>query len=188
MMFMGELRHRAAELALIALALAVTWAIQSGRLSNAATESLDYFVRDLVQYSFASTSEETRLAVVDVHEESIQQLGPWPWPRERLAELSRALLDRHGAALVVMDIVFPDPRDPRGDDALKKLGLEGKVVFSEVFDYNLRQEPVLSGQASLGLSPLAFAPPGQSLDVPSATTSTFNKQITAVPKATVFMG
>ena len=188
MMFMGELRHRAAELALIALALTVTWAIQSGRLSNAATESLDYFVRDLVQYSFASTGEETRLAVVDVHEESIQQLGPWPWPRERLADLSRALLDRHGAALVVMDMVFPDPRDPQGDDALKKLGLEGKVVFSEVFDYNFRQEPVLSGQASLGLSPLAFAPSGQSLNIPNATSSHFDKQMSAMPKATGFMG
>ena len=122
--------------------------------------------------------------MVDVHEESIQQLGPWPWPRERLADLSRALLDRHGAALVVMDMVFPYPRDPQGDDALKKLGLEGKVVFSEVFDYNLRQEPVLSGQASLGLSPLAFAPSGQSLNIPNATSSHFYKQMSAMPKAT----
>jgi adenylate cyclase len=187
MMFMGELRRRVSELALIALALATTWGIQSGRLGNAATEAFEYFVRDLVQYSFSSSGEETRIAVVDIHEDSIQKLGPWPWPRERLAELSQTLLNRHGAALVVMDMVFPDPRDAQGDAELKKLGLEGRVVFSEVFDYNLRQEPVLSGQASLGLSPLAFAPLERPFDI-AGPQSNFENRERPHLKASGFMG
>jgi len=153
---MGELRHRLAELVLVGFALALTWGIQSERLRNAATDSFDLFLRDMVQLSFARAGEETRLAIVDIHEESIQQIGAWPWPRQRLADLSNELLNRHSAALVVMDMVFPDPRDPQGDKALQELAAQGRLVFSEVFDYNLRAEPIASGRVSTGLSPLAF--------------------------------
>lgn len=31
---------------------------------------------------------ERRLIIVDIDEQSLQQLGQWPWPRERLAQLS----------------------------------------------------------------------------------------------------
>lgn len=153
---MDAVRHRLVELALVACALTLCWAIQTERVSNAATEAFEFFIRDVSQLVLSDETEELRLAVVDIHEESIRQLGPWPWPRQRLADLSTALLTEHGAALVVLDMVFPDPRDPLGDKALQRLGLEGKLVFSEVFDYNQRQEPIRAGEASSGINPLAL--------------------------------
>ncbi len=153
---MDAVRHRLVELALVACALTLCWAIQTERISNAATEAFEFFIRDVSQLVLSNETEELRLAVVDIHEESIRTLGPWPWPRQRLADLSTALLTEHGAALVVLDMVFPDPRDPQGDKALQRLGLEGKIVFSEVFDYNQRQEPIRTGEASAGINPLAL--------------------------------
>ena len=181
---MGELRHRLAELVLVGFALALTWGIQSERLRNAATDSFDLFLRDMVQLSFARAGEETRLAIVDIHEESIQQIGAWPWPRQRLADLSNELLNRHSAALVVMDMVFPDPRDPQGDKALQELAAQGRLVFSEVFDYNLRAEPIASGRVSTGLSPLAFkqGPLDPNQKMPSVAS------LLEMPRATGVMG
>jgi len=51
---------------------------------------------------------ESRVAVVDIDEESIARLGQWPWPRTELAELNRRLGEA-GAAVVAYDIVFSEP-------------------------------------------------------------------------------
>lgn len=46
------------------------------------------------------------MLVVAIDRESLASLGPWPWPRDRIA----ALLDRlHGAAAIATDILFEGP-------------------------------------------------------------------------------
>lgn len=49
-----------------------------------------------------------RVAVVDIDEKSIEELGQWPWPRTDLAEMT-SRLGQAGAAVVVFDIVFSEP-------------------------------------------------------------------------------
>ncbi len=46
--------------------------------------------------------------VVDIDEVSLQRLGQWPWPRDRLAALVDRLTE-YGAAAVVFDVLFPEP-------------------------------------------------------------------------------
>ena len=46
--------------------------------------------------------------IVDIDEESLKEVGQWPWPRTVLA----ALVDKlaaNGAAAIGLDIVFPEP-------------------------------------------------------------------------------
>ncbi len=50
---------------------------------------------------------QSRVAVVDIDEESIRRLGQWPWPRTDLARLTRRLAAA-GAQAVVFDIVFSE--------------------------------------------------------------------------------
>jgi len=49
----------------------------------------------------------SRVAVVDIDEESIRQSGQWPWPRADLATLTRRLGEA-GAQVVAYDIVFSE--------------------------------------------------------------------------------
>lgn len=46
--------------------------------------------------------------IIDVDDESLRRLGQWPWPRKLFAELIDRL-DSHGAAVIALDIVFPEP-------------------------------------------------------------------------------
>ncbi len=48
------------------------------------------------------------VAVVDIDEASIAELGQWPWPRTTLAQLVDRL-GQAGAATIAFDIVFPEP-------------------------------------------------------------------------------
>ena len=46
--------------------------------------------------------------IVDIDEESLKQVGQWPWPRTMLAELVQKLT-ANGAAAIGFDMVFPEP-------------------------------------------------------------------------------
>lgn len=51
-----------------------------------------------------------KVAVVDIDERSIQQVGRWPWPRKIVSELTDKL-QQAGATVVGFDIVFTQPED-----------------------------------------------------------------------------
>ena len=48
------------------------------------------------------------MRIVDIDEESLKEIGQWPWPRTVLADLVDKLA-ANGAAAIGFDIVFPEP-------------------------------------------------------------------------------
>ncbi|MEX1196397.1 MAG: adenylate/guanylate cyclase domain-containing protein [Pseudohongiellaceae bacterium] len=81
---------------------------------------------------------EQRVTVIAIDEKSIAEIGPWPWSRETLAELSTALREA-GAQQQLYDIVFPETRE--GDAAFAAALQSGNAV--------LAQTPVLGAQQTL---------------------------------------
>lgn len=83
----------------------------------------------------SAESQERRLVVVDIDERSVQELGPWPWPRERVAALLAAL-DAQGASLRVVDILFDGARE--GDAALREALRQGSpAVVAQLFSLQI---------------------------------------------------
>ncbi len=64
---------------------------------------------------FPSNDIEERITIIAIDEQSLSEIGPWPWPREVLSELSNKL-ESAGAALQLYDIVLPEDRE--GDSNL----------------------------------------------------------------------
>lgn len=81
---------------------------------------------------------ERRFVVVDIDEASLAKLGPWPWPRERLAELSRRL-SALGAGAQVYDVVLPEPRP--GDAELAAEYGRRSIVLAEIFSLDPNVKP-----------------------------------------------
>jgi adenylate cyclase len=54
---------------------------------------------------------EPRIVIVDIDEKSLAEVGRWPWPRERVAQLVDRLFDEQQIALLGFDTVFAEP-DP----------------------------------------------------------------------------
>lgn len=71
---------------------------------------LDERSTDWVWRLSATTTNERRLVVVDIDDASLQELGPWPWPRSTLAQLARQL-DEQSVGLKMFDMVMPDARE-----------------------------------------------------------------------------
>ena len=97
-------------------------------------EVMELKARDL-RFQFRGVikpGSEVVLAVID--EKSIDELGRWPWPRSRIAEVIRAL-DKDGAKVIGFDIVFaePDINDSqkliaRLEEEIKVQGLNNKSI------------------------------------------------------------
>lgn len=75
--------------------------------------------RELVRVRVSANSH--RIVVVDIDRRSLQAIGPWPWPRETMAQLIDAAAAA-GPAVTAIDILFDDA-DMRSPAALaRRLG------------------------------------------------------------------
>ncbi|CAN5252319.1 adenylate cyclase CyaD1 [soil metagenome] len=72
--------------------------------------------------------------IVDIDRDALAEYGPWPWPRDRLAQLVAAIADAKPAALAI-DILLPE-RSERdgGDDALAAALARAPTVLALVLD------------------------------------------------------
>lgn len=103
------------------------------------------WLRDQFIRAQASTKPESRIIVVDIDEASLLSVGPWPWPRERIADMVEKLLSTYQARGLALDLVFPERADAAGDARLAMLAQHGPVVLAQAFDYESRQLPVRVG-------------------------------------------
>lgn len=112
-------------------------------------------LRDVFVKLRATDAPEPRVVVVDIDESSTAQLGPWPWPRARIADLVETLLGDYAVRGVALDILFSDAADPEGDARLAALAGFGPVVLAHAFDY-MRERPVALRQGVLAQAPAAL--------------------------------
>jgi adenylate cyclase len=118
----------------------------------APTESVfaNEWLRDRFVRWQAAVVLEPRIVVIDIDESSLATVGPWPWPRSRLAELMENLLGIYRAKGVALDMVLPEPADRDGDTRLAMLSQHGPVVLAQAFDYVARPVPLRVGQLAGG--------------------------------------
>lgn len=69
---------------------------------------------------------DPRVLIVDIDEKSLVTEGRWSWPRTRIAELTRRIVDEGGASVLGFDVVFAEPL--AGEDALLADALRGRPV------------------------------------------------------------
>ena len=105
---------------LLPLIFAVLHAV--GALPMGVLHRLDDIIYDArLRMTMPGTLDE-RVVIVDIDEKSLEELGHWPWPRDRLAGLVDTLFDRHGIALLGFDTVFAEPDGSSGLSQLERLG------------------------------------------------------------------
>jgi adenylate cyclase len=95
------------------------------------------------------------IVIIDIDEDSLRELGQWPWPRTIVAELV-AKAHGLGAVAVAFDVLFPEPdrMSPsiaadsfRDLDADTRQKLRGLPSNDDVFADVIRQSRVILGQS-----------------------------------------
>lgn len=116
---------------------------------------LEHTLKDSLWRSVAHSEPDKRIVVVDIDEDSLQRIGPWPWPRSTLAELIETLASDLGARVIGLDMVLPSPADPQGDARLQAISHHAPVVWGQVFDLIPRDPLIVSGTPTSGSGPWA---------------------------------
>jgi adenylate cyclase len=124
----------------------------SGRASGDNTAPLPARPQDGLEHA------DKRILVVDIDEASIAEIGPWPWPRERIAQMVENLIATYQAHGVALDMVLPEAAGQNGDARLAMLAQHGPVVIAQVFEYGPQNEALRVG-ALTGGQPLQPLPP-----------------------------
>lgn len=76
-----------------------------------------------------SAGSPARIVVVDIDQATIQEVGAWPWPRERLANLVDRLASTKPAAVAFdMLLADADPRSPLAEIGRRGIGLEAATL------------------------------------------------------------
>ncbi|MDY7038444.1 MAG: CHASE2 domain-containing protein, partial [Thermodesulfobacteriota bacterium] len=61
-----------------------------------------------------------KIAIVNIDDKSLKQLGPWPWPRHIIADMI-AILKNNGAKTIGLDLVFSEKEQNQGLQEVRKL-------------------------------------------------------------------
>ncbi len=114
---------------------------------------LERMLQDLRTQSLLQDPVDGRIIIVDIDEHALQTLGRWPWDRDTIARLLHKLSEEGQAAVIGVDLLFPEPG--AGDDALASLA-ERSIIFAQSFGAE-RQPP--SGMPGAGISLHGVEPP-----------------------------
>jgi hypothetical protein len=63
---------------------------------------------------------ENKIAIVNIDEKSLKQLGPWPWPRNLIAEMI-SILKANRAKLIGLDLLYSQKEQNPGLNEIRKL-------------------------------------------------------------------
>ena len=122
-------RSSSARVWLGAALLALLLAQASGHLRLPGVDALDAAVYDARLRAFAHERVDPRIAVVDIDERALAEVGRWPWPRVRQAELVERLFEREGVQLVGLDMILAEPESAAADQRLAEVVARHPVVL-----------------------------------------------------------
>ena len=115
--------------------------------------------------------------LVAIDDRSLEQLGPWPWPRQRLADLTDRLREQ-GSRSVFLDLDLSTPANPSEDrrlgEALGRMGGNATLSVRFVIDPVTGQRtdkfpaPALRRHANLASVNVPFTPEGATWEAPYA--------------------
>lgn len=83
-------------------------------------------------------NRDERVAIVDIDEKSLAQLGHWPWGRDQLALLADRLFQHYGIAALGFDVLFSESDTSSGLASLQALA-SGPLRDNPAFQQQLQQ-------------------------------------------------
>jgi adenylate cyclase len=138
-----------------------------GVLNIGVLQRLDDIIYDARLRATMPRTLDDRIAIVDIDEKSLSEIGHWPWGRNKVARMLDELFDRQKIAAIGFDVVFAEPDDTSGLPRLKQLAqgelkdmpaftsrleqMQGSLDYDALFAKSLSRRPVVLGYYFTGV-------------------------------------
>ena len=93
---------------------------------------------------FMDATPEERVTIVAIDEKSINEIGPWPWPRRVMADLVDSI-NAAGAQLQIHDVLYPIGDLQDNDQFADALLKDEKSIIAQLPVLQLQEPPLKSG-------------------------------------------
>jgi len=117
----AALRRRSLRTLVVCAPLVLGFMHATGVWHMAVLDRLDQIIYDARLRATMPRTLDERIAIVDLDERSLEEIGHWPWGRDKVAQLTQELLQRQQAAVVGFDVVFSEPDASSGLGQLQAL-------------------------------------------------------------------
>ena len=87
----------------------------------AAIDRMESWFYDAWLKQTAQAGIDDRVTLLDIDEKSLQEIGRWPWGRDKMVTLLDRLFDQYQVAAVGFDVVFGEPDNSSGLNSLTHL-------------------------------------------------------------------
>ena len=99
-------RSRWQRIAITLLPLLFALLHATGILHLQVLQQLDNIIYDTRLRATMPRTQDERIVIIDIDEKSLEQVGQWPWGRDKMATLARELFERQQVAAVGLDDIF----------------------------------------------------------------------------------
>jgi adenylate cyclase len=164
---MGLLSKHWSRIAVTLIPLVFALLHATGALNIGVLQHLDDIIYDARLRSTMPRTLDDRIVIVDIDEKALNEIGHWPWSRNKLAQILDELFDRQKVAIVGFDVTFPEPDDTSGLPRLKQLAqgelkdapgftskleqLQASLDYDAIFAKSLARRPVVLGYYFTGV-------------------------------------
>jgi adenylate cyclase len=112
-------------------------------------DEFDNKIRDMMFVQRGDVPTQDKVVIVDIDEKSLKELGQWPWPRDKFAQVLVNLANANVSA-IGLDIIFSEPDNSSPHKIIQELGLENvpedKMINNdEVLAYYVANTPTILG-------------------------------------------
>lgn len=131
---MKALRQHWLRILITLLPVVVALGHAAGAWRSPFVEPFDNFIYDTRLRLTMPRTLDPRIVIVDIDDPSLQQLGQWPWSRDKLARLTDELMNRQQAAVLGYDVLFVETDGSSGLSTLRSLAdgpLRDNALFAE---------------------------------------------------------
>jgi len=100
-----------------------------------AVEGLDFLLTDMRFILRGEKKSDTQVALITIDDRSVEEIGRWPWSREKMAQLVENLFG-NGAKSLGFDIVFSEPQESSVRQTLSTIEAKTSLPanLQELFD------------------------------------------------------
>jgi adenylate cyclase len=109
-------------------------------------ESFDKKLQDYMFKIRGPIKHDDNVLIVDIDEKSLNELGQWPWPRDKVAKILQNLTQA-GTGVIGLDIVFAEKDQSSPAKVLKDLGKDYSDApdFDELLNTTVKNTPTILG-------------------------------------------
>ncbi len=109
-------------------------------------DSFDNRLRDYLFSLRGEIPNSGNVIIIDIDEESIKELGQWPWSRNKVSQIVKNLTDAN-IGIIGMDIVFAEVDNSSPHLVLEKFGIKKENIpnYDLEFSQTISNSPVILG-------------------------------------------